>query len=111
MTPAQECIILEDRISREKKRINGLLNKVTAVDQEFTEVDINELNNLKQSVVACQRELDRVRERQPTELAATPRPPVVLPTASQPAPEPDSPKVHRQSRSRPRSQKRGPRSV
>ena len=46
MTPADICLILEDRIKREKLRIAELIDKVTAVDQELTEVDINELNNL-----------------------------------------------------------------
>ena len=52
MTPADQCMILEDRVKREKKRITELIDKVTAVDQEFTEVDMNELNSLKQSVMA-----------------------------------------------------------
>ena len=62
MTPADQCVILEDRVSREKRRINKLIDKVTAVDQELTEVDMNELNGLKQSVMACQRQIDHIKE-------------------------------------------------
>ena len=78
MTTADQCMILEDRISREKKRINELIDKVTAVDQEFTEVDMNELNGLKQSVMACQKKVDDLKEQRSTELVARRRPPVRL---------------------------------
>ena len=37
----------------DQERINKLVAKVTVVDQEFTEVDVNDLNTLKQSVLAC----------------------------------------------------------
>ena len=62
ITPADVCLILADRIKREKKRIAELVEKVGSVDQEFTEVDMNELNDLKQSVVGCQRALEQAKE-------------------------------------------------
>ena len=105
MTPADQCKILEDRVSREKKRINELVAKVTAVDQEFTEVDVNDLNTLKQSVLACQRQIDYIKTQHPTELIATPRPQVLQSSIAQSEHAPTSPGVSRQSRSRPRSQK------
>ena len=67
MTPADLCVILEDRINREKARIAELVAKVSSVDQEFTEVDMNELNDLKQSVQGCQRELEKAREQRPVD--------------------------------------------
>ena len=100
-----QCKAVEERVSREKQKINELIAKVTAVDQEFTEVDMSDLNTLKQSVMACQRQIDFFKEHQPTELVATPRPQVLLSSIAQSAPEPASPGVSRQSRSRPRSQR------
>ena len=92
ITPADVCLILEDRIKREKLRIAELVDKVTAVDQEFTE----ELNNLKQS---------KAKEQRQTEMAAIPRPPVRLSSIDPNTPGDVTPRVTRQSRSRPRSQR------
>ena len=54
--------------------------------------------------MACQREIDQTKEQRPTELVATPRPPVRLSNIAPPTPGDTSPRVSRQSRSRPRSQ-------
>ena len=67
------------------------------MDQEFTEVDMNEINVLKQSVKACQSSLAKLQEGQSTELIPTPRPPVL--PSSIVEPRPASPK--RPSRSDP----------
>ena len=50
ITPADVCVILEDRIIREKRRIAELVAKVGSVDQEFTEVDMNEVNDLQRKL-------------------------------------------------------------
>ena len=105
ITPAQVCLILEDRIKRERKRMAKLVEKVGSVDQEFTEVDMNELNELKQSVLGCQKELDKAKEERQVE--AIPRPPVRLPSNDPPTPGYISPRETRKSRSRPRSHVRG----
>ena len=74
-----------------------------SADQEFTEVDMNELNNLKQSVLGCQRELEKAKNQRQVE--AIPRPPVRLPSNDPPTPGDITPRENRQSRSRPRSQR------
>ena len=105
MSIATQSMILEDRISREKAKINQLVAKMTAVDQVFTEVDFNDLNALKQSVVACQRTIDSMKSQQPTEPVATPRPQVLQSNIIQDDQEFTAPDVRKPSRSRPRSQR------
>ena len=104
-TPEQICLLLEDRIKKERLRMAELVEKVGSMDQEFTEVDMNELNDLKQSVAGCQRELANAKAQRPVE--AIPRPPVRLPSNDPPIPGDTTPMGVRKSRSRPRSHVRG----
>ena len=67
-----------------------LVDKVSSVDQEFTEVDMNELNDLKQSVLGCQREIEKAKAQRQVE--AIPRPPVRLPSNDPPTPGDITPK-------------------
>ena len=97
ITPADVCLILEDRIKKQKKRIAELVEKVSSVDQEFTEADVNELNDLKQSVAGCQRELEQARQGRRVE--AIPRPPVRLPSNDPHSPGDVTPTERRKSRS------------
>ena len=105
ITPADVCVILEDRITREKKRIAELVAKVGSVDQEFTEVDMNEVNDLKQSIMDCRRKLEEAKQGRIVE--AIPRPAVRLPSNDPPTPGDITPRETRKSRSRPRSHVRG----
>ena len=105
ITPADVCVIMEDRITREKKRIAELVAKVGSVDQEFTEVDMNEVNDLKQSIMDCQRKLEEAKQGRTVE--AIPRPAVRLPSNDPPTPGDITPRETRKSRSRPRSHVRG----
>ena len=59
LTPVDQCKILEDRAARESAQIRKLLDKMAMIDLEFAEVDMSELNTLKQSVMACQRQIDQ----------------------------------------------------
>ena len=56
MFVADQRMVLEGRIKKEKPQIRALLNKMENMDQEFTEEDMHDLNVLKQSVKACQKD-------------------------------------------------------
>ena len=71
-------------MARETVKIKKLHEKMATIDQEFTELDVNELTILKQSVLACQQQINRFHEQQPTELFATPRPQVLPSDLAQP---------------------------
>ena len=76
ITPADVCLVLEDRIKQQKRRVAEPVEKVNSVDQEFTELDMNELNGLKRSIADCHRKLEPARQGYQVE--AIPRPPVHL---------------------------------
>ena len=78
---------------------------MSSFDQEATEVDIIELNELKQSVASCQRTIDQIN--QGVQVQAIPRPPVQLPRFGSPTQVEDEPMENRSSRSRPRPHVRG----
>ena len=105
ITPADVCLILEDRIKQQKRRVAELVEKVNSVDQEFTELNMNELNELKRSITDCQRRLEQARQGHQVE--AIPRPPVHLTSNDPPTPDDTTPVGRRKSRSRPRSHVRG----
>ena len=77
-------------MARESGLIRRLLEKMATMtmDQEFTEVDMNDLNTLKQSVLACQRQIGQYMAQQPTELFATPRLQVLQSDIAQPRASP-----------------------
>ena len=103
MTPAEICMIMEVRIKRESLRMAELADKMTSMDQEFTEVDMNEISDLKLSIQGCRRQIEKAKEQRPVE--AIPRPPVRLPRNDPPTPGDITPRISRQSRSRPRSER------
>ena len=98
MTIDNQRIVLEDRVKRERARIQVLINKMGAFDQQFTEEDTIELNTLKQWVMACTRSIQQLAAGQPPEILAAPRT-QVFPSDSV---QPESPKEpsRRSSRSR-----------
>ena len=61
---------------KQRGRMAELIAKMSSMDQETTEADMNELNDLKQSVAGCQRSLEQVRQGNPVQ--AVSRPPVRL---------------------------------
>ena len=86
MTTEHQRIALEDRIKKEKAKVQAILDKMTNMDQEFTEVDMREINVLKQSVKACQSSLAKLQEGQSAELIPIPRPPVLPLSIVEPRP-------------------------
>ena len=101
ITSADICLMLEDRIKKQKLRIAELIDKMGSIDRDFTEADFAELNDLKQSVAGCRRSLEQARQEQ--QVTEIPRPPVQLPSNDPPASEDPTPAERRKSRSRPRS--------
>ena len=99
ITSADICLILEDRINKQKLRIAELIDKMGSIDRDFTEADFAELNDLKQSVAGCRRSLEQARQEQ--QVTGIPRPPVHLPSNDPPASEDPTPAERRKSRSRP----------
>ena len=89
-------------LRRETAKVQKILDKMTNMEVEFTELDRDEVNNLKQSIKACQATIARARENPSEELIPTPRP-QVLPSSIV---EPNQPPVRPLSRSRPRSLRR-----
>ena len=105
VTSEDVCLALEDRIKKQKGRIAELIAKMSSMDQETTEADMNELNDLKQSVAGCQRSLEQARQGNPVQ--AVPRPPVRL-TGIEPSPlSDDTPMERPKSRSKSRKRVRG----
>ena len=104
-TSTDLTLALEERMRKQRERISELIQRMSSFDREATEADMIELNELKQSVAACQRSLDEVR--QGVQVQAIPRPPAQLPRFSSPAQVEDEPMDHRSSRSRPRPHVRG----
>ena len=98
-------LALEERIRKQKGRINELIQRMSSFDQAATEADIIELNELKQSVASCQRTIDQIN--QGVQVQAIPRPPVQLPRFGSPTQVEDEPMENRSSRSRPRPHVRG----
>ena len=86
-------------------RVAELVEKVNSVNQEFTELDMNELNDLKRSLADCQRKLEQAQQGRQVE--AIPRPPVHLPSYDPPTSGDITPVERRKSRSRPQSHVRG----
>ena len=101
ITSADICLMLEDRIKKQKLRIAELIDKMGSIDRDFTEADFAELNDLKQSVAGCRRSLEQAQQEQ--QVTGIPRPPVHLPSNDPPASGDISPAGRRKSRSRPRS--------
>ena len=105
ITSADICLALEARIMKYRGRMAELIEKMSSMDQETTEADMNELNDLKQSVAGCQRSLEQARQGNPVQ--AVPRPPVRLQNIDPPPPGDDTTMERPKSRSRPRSHVRG----
>ena len=105
ITSEDVCLALEARIMKQRGRMAELIAKMSSMDQETTEADMNELNDLKQSVAGCQRSLEQVRQGNPVQ--AVPRPPVRLSNIESSPPGDVTPMERPKSRSRPRSHVRG----
>ena len=83
LTPAKQYQVLAGRVERETGWIENLLERMSSMNREFTEADMNDLNALKQSVLACQRVMDQYKEQSTAELFPTPRPQVLQSSITQ----------------------------
>ena len=97
MSVQDQQVILEDRINKEKAKIRKLMEKMENTDQEFTELDMNDLNVLKQSVRECQASLTHSQET--GEPVPTPRVQVLPSSIDEPRTQSPRP-ASRSSRSR-----------
>ena len=57
--------------------IKDLLRKMSNVDQELTQAELNDLNALQQAILACKSAMSQYERQASAELLAIPRPQVL----------------------------------